>query len=185
MRDRKAHPAYQALARTVRAQLAAFRGEQRSAGRLLDRNLIELRQLGLTGIDFQVLWARAFYFENEGRPEMAAATYDEIRLLWRESEDRHLVLSGLLFAAAFYAENDRSRDTADCLDILNTIAQDNNNPESRATLRGVAAEAAQAESDTGQATHEFQEAIELFRKARLPLETAWMKGVLQVAPARP
>jgi DNA-binding CsgD family transcriptional regulator len=175
LRDRKAHPAYQALARTVRAQLAAFRGEQRSAARLLDRNLIELRQLGLVGIDFQVLWARAFYFENEGRPEMAAATYDEIRLLWRESEDRHLALSGLLFAAAFYAENDRSRDTADCLDILNMIAQDNNNPESRATLRGVAAEAAQAEGDPGQAAHEFQEAIELFRKARLPLETAWLQ----------
>jgi tetratricopeptide (TPR) repeat protein len=175
LRDRKAHPAYQALARTVRAQLAAFRGEQRSAGRLLDRNLIELRQLGLVGIDFQVLWARAFYFENEGRPEMAAATYDEIRLLWRESEDRHLALSGLLFAAAFYADNDRSRDTADCLDILNTIAQDNNNPESRAALRGVAAEAARAEGDTDQAAHEFQEAIELFRKARLPLETAWLQ----------
>ena len=67
LRDRKAHPAYRAIARTVRAQLAAFRGEQRSAARLLDRNLIELRQLGLAGIDFQVLWARAFYFENEGQ----------------------------------------------------------------------------------------------------------------------
>ena len=53
LRDRMAHPAYRALARTVRAQLAAFRGEQRSAGRLLDRNLIELRQLGIVGIDFQ------------------------------------------------------------------------------------------------------------------------------------
>ena len=52
LRDRKAHPAYQAMARTVRAQLAAFRGEQRSAARLLDRNLIEVRQLGLTGFDF-------------------------------------------------------------------------------------------------------------------------------------
>ena len=82
------------------------------------RNLIELRQLGLTGFDFQVLWARAFYFENESRPEMAAATYDEIRLLWREGEDRHLALSGLLFAAAFYADNDRPSDTADCLDLL-------------------------------------------------------------------
>jgi DNA-binding NarL/FixJ family response regulator len=175
LRDRKAHPVYQAIARTVRAQLAAFRGEQRSASRLLDRNLIEIRQLGLTGFDFQVLWARAFYFENEGRPEMAAATYDEIRLLWRESEDRHLALSGLLFAAAFYADNGRPPDTADCLDILHTIAQDNNNPESRATLRAVAAEAAQAEGDTGQTAHEFQEAIELFRNARLPLETAWMQ----------
>ena len=175
LRDRKAHPAYRALARTVRAQLAAFRGEQRSAGRLLDRNLIELRQLGLVGIDFQTLWARAFYFENEEHSELAAATYDEIRLLWRESEDRHLALSGLLFAAAFYADNDRSRDTTDCLDILNTIAQDNNNPESRAAFRGVAAEAARAEGDTGQADRDFQEAIELFRKARLPLEMAWMQ----------
>jgi DNA-binding CsgD family transcriptional regulator len=163
LRDRKAHPAYRALARTVRAQLAAFRGEQRSAGRLLDRNLIELRQLGIVGIDFQTLWARAFYFENEEHPELAAAAYDEIRLLWRESEDRHLALSGLLFAAAFYADNGRSRDTTDCLDILNTIAQDNNNPESRAAFRGVAAEAARAEGETGQADRDFREAIELFR----------------------
>ena len=175
LRDRKAHPAHQAMARTVRAQLAAFRGEQRKAARLLDRNLIEVRQLGLTGFDFQVLWARAFYFENEGRPEMAAATYDEIRLLWREGEDRHLALSGLLFAAAFYADNESPPATADCLDILHTIAQDNNNPESRATLRAVAAEAARAEGDSDQAAREFLEAIELFQKARLPLETAWMQ----------
>jgi tetratricopeptide (TPR) repeat protein len=168
LRDRKAHPAYQALARTVRAQLAAFRGEQRSAGRLLDRNLIELRQLGLVGIDFQVLWARAFYFENEGRPEMAAATYDEIRLLWRESEDRHLALSGLLFAAAFYADNDRSRDTADCLDILNTIAQDNNNPESRAALRGVAAEAARAEGDSDQGGPRISGSNRIVPKSQAP-----------------
>ena len=45
LRDGKAHPAYQAIARTVRAELAVFRGEQRSAARLLDRSLIELRQL--------------------------------------------------------------------------------------------------------------------------------------------
>jgi tetratricopeptide (TPR) repeat protein len=175
LRDRTAHPAYRALARTVRAQLAAFRGEQRSAGRLLDRNLIELRQLGIAGIDFLTLWARAFYFENEGHPELAAAAYDEIRLLWRESEDRHLSLSGLLFAAAFYADNDRSQDASDCLDILNTIAQDNNNPESRAAFRGVAPEAARAEDDTGQANRDCQEAIELFREARLPLEMTWMQ----------
>jgi SAM-dependent methyltransferase len=98
---------------------------------------------------------RAFYFENEGRPEMAAATYDEIRLLWREGEDRHLALSGLLFAAAFYADNGRPPDTADCLDILHTIAQDNNNPESRATLRAVAAEGARAEGDTAKRLTNF------------------------------
>ena len=176
LRDRKAHPAYQAIARAVCAELAVFRGEQRSAARLLDRSLVELRQLGgLAGIDFQVLWAQAFYFENEGQLELAATTYDEIRLLWRQGEDRHLALSGLLFASAFYADNDRARDVADCVDILNTIAKDNNNPESRATLRAVTAEAARAERDASQAIHEFQEAIALFRKARLPLETAWVQ----------
>jgi len=176
LRDRKAHPAYQAIARAVRAQLAVFRGEQRSAARLLDRSLLELKQLGgLAGIDFQVLWAQAFYFENEGQLELAATTYDEIRLLWRQGEDRHLALSGLLFASAFYADNDRSRDIADCVDILNTITKDNNNPESRATLRAVAGEAVRVERNTGDEIHEFQEAIELFRKARLPLETAWVQ----------
>lgn len=37
------------------------------------------------------------------------------------------------------------------------------------------AEAARAERDASQAIHEFQEAIALFRKARLPLETAWVQ----------
>jgi DNA-binding NarL/FixJ family response regulator len=55
------------------------------------------------------------------------------------------------------------------------IAQDNNNPESRATLRAVAGEAARAERHAGQEIHEFHEAVELFRKARLPLETAWVQ----------
>ena len=126
-------------------------------------------------MDFQVLWARAFYFENEGHPEMAAATYDEIRLIWREGEDRHLALSGLLFAAGFYADNDRSRDVADCLDILNrspgitiTPSPAPRSARWRPKRRGPKAIPAKR-------VHEFQEAIELFRKARLPLETAWMQ----------
>jgi hypothetical protein len=64
---------------------------------------------------FKCFGAQAFYFENEGQLELAATTYDEIRLLWCQGEDRHLALSGLLFASAFYADNDRARDVADCV----------------------------------------------------------------------
>ena len=174
LKDRKAHPAYHAIARMVPAMLAAFRGEQRTAGKLLDRNLRELRQLGLAGLDFQLLWARAFYFENEGDLRMAASCYDELRVLWRACEDRHLALSGLLFASAFYTDQKRVSDASDCLDILHVIVRDNSNPESRATLRAVSAETAWAEGDEERAGREFVEAAGMFEKAKLPLETAWI-----------
>lgn len=174
LKDRKAHPAYHAIARMVPAMIAAFRGEQRTAGKLLERNLLELRRLGLAGLDFQLLWARAFYFENEGDFRLAASSYDELRVLWRACEDRHLALSGLLFASSFYKDQGRVSDVSDCLDILHVIVRDNSNPESRATLRAVSAETAWAEDDKERAGQEFSEAAELFEKAKLPLETAWI-----------
>jgi hypothetical protein len=49
---------------------------------------------------------------------------------------RHCIQAVSSGSLAFLnGDNHRARDTADCLDILNTIAEDNNNPESRATLQ--------------------------------------------------
>ena len=101
-----------------------------------------------------------------------------------QSEDRHLALSGLLFASAFYADNDRSRDVADCVDILNTIAQDNNNPESRATLRAVAAEAARAERDTGQAIMNFRKQSNCSEKPDCHWRRPGCNGVLQIVAVK-
>ena len=116
---------------------------------------------------------------------MAAATYDEVRLLWREGEDRHLAFSGLLFAAAFYADHDRPPDAADCLDILHTITQDNNNPESRATLRAVAAGTARAEGDTAKQPANFRKQSNYSGKPSSRWRQPGCSGVLRIAPAIP
>ncbi len=171
--DKKANPVHLAIARLTQAQLASFRGEQRHAGPLLEENLREFRRLGLAGLDFQTLWARAFYFENEGQPGLAAASYDEIRFLWRDTEDRLMAISGMLFASGFYGDQGRPQDAADCLEILHTIFRGNRNPESRAALRAVTAETSLVHGDTKDAVREFRKAVDLYRLAKLPLETAW------------
>lgn len=170
------HRGLRAIALAVRGMVSAFRGERSKARGDLDNSLALLRAEGMTGMEFLVLWALAWWHDSGGDAAAAGAIYDEIRSLWRETEDAHDVIPGLLWAGAHYADHGRPAELADCIDILNHIRGRNDLPECRAALLALGAEQARAEGAAGRAEDALREAAALEAKAGLPLERLWIES---------
>lgn len=172
--DPELHRGLKAIACSVLGMVAAFRGE-RSALRHLEESIRYQRAEGMAGMEFLSLWALAFRHASSGNPAAATATYDEIRSLWRETDDLHDAIPGLLFAGAHYADHGLPDRLADCIDILNRIRRRNDLPECRAALLALGAEQAKLEGDLAAVEVSLQEAAALEGKAGLPLEQLWIE----------
>lgn len=169
------HRGLKAIALAVRGMVAAFRGERGPALKALEESLDYQRAEGMVGMEFLNLWVIAFWYDRNGDKDRASSVYDEIRALWRETDDLHDSIPGLLFAGAHYADLGRSAALADCVDILGRIIARNDLPEARAALKALRAEQARMDGDNQTATRELQEAALLEAKAGLPLERLWIE----------
>jgi DNA-binding NarL/FixJ family response regulator len=169
------HRGLKAIALAIKGMIATFRGERGPALRALEEALAYQRAEGMAGMEFLNLWAIAYWHDCNGDREKASATYDEIRALWRETDDLHDAIPGLLFAGAHYADRGRSAQLADCIDILGRIVARNDLPEARAAIRALGAEQARLEGDADAAHQAFREAAVLEAKAGLPLERLWIE----------
>jgi DNA-binding NarL/FixJ family response regulator len=167
-----------AIALAIKGMIAAFRGERGPALRTLEESLGYQRAEGMVGMEFLNLWVIAYWHDCNGDKERASATYDEIRALWRETDDLHDAIPGLLFAGSHYADRGRSAQLADCIDILGRILSRNDLPEARAALRALGAEQARLEGDPDAAERAWREAAMLEAKAGLPLERLWIESRL-------
>lgn len=170
------HPGLRSIAGAVKGMIAAFRGERGSAFRYLDEALRLQRAEGMVGMEFLTLWALAYWQDRQGESAKACAIYDEIRNLWRESDDLHDSIPGLLFAGAHYADHGRTASLADCIDILGEILRRNDLPEARAALLALAAEQSRLEGDHETSDQALREAAALEVKAGLPLEQLWIES---------
>lgn len=170
------HRGLRGIACGVRGMVSAFRGERSAAFRYLGESLRHQRAEGMVGMEFLSLWALAYWYGCQGEGEKASATYDEIRALWRESDDLHDAVPGLLFAGAHYADLGRAEQLADCIDILGRILRRNDLPEARAALLALGAEQARLEGDADAADRALREAAALQVKAGLPLERLWIES---------
>lgn len=169
------HPALQAIANCVLGMIAAFRGERAPARKRLHLALDRLRVDGLAGLEMFCLWALAHSHEMDGDVAAAAGCYDEIRALWRETEDIHDVVPGLLFAGSHYADTGRPDALADCLDILGSVERRNPIPEARAALALLRAERAALDGDMSRVENELSVAAKRLHEADLPLELLWVE----------
>ena len=168
------HRGLKAIATAVLGMIAAFRGERGACARLEDSLQLQ-RACAMSGMELLTLWALASWQDMNGAPETATAIYDEIRSLWRETDDLHDVVPGLLFAGAHYADRGMSARLADCIDILNAIRQRNDLPECRAALLALGAEQAKLDGDLSRHDEALAEAAALEAKAGLPLEQLWIE----------
>jgi DNA-binding CsgD family transcriptional regulator len=159
---------------SVLGMVGAFRGD-RGAQHHLEMSLQLQRAEAMTGMEFLSLWALGFWHASHGDAQKASASYDEIRSLWRETDDLHDAIPGLLFAGAHYADHGMAAQLADCIDILHRIRSRNDLPECRAALRALDAEQARLEGDAAQCESALIEAAGLEAKAGLPLEQLWIE----------
>jgi DNA-binding NarL/FixJ family response regulator len=169
------HRGLKAIALAIKGMIATFRGERGPALRSLEEALGYQRAEGMVGMEFLNLWVIAYWHDCNGDGDKASTTYDEIRALWRETDDLHDAIPGLLFAGAHYADRGRSAQLADCIDILGRILSRNDLPEARAALRALGAEQARLEGDEDAADRALREAASLATKAGLPLERLWIE----------
>ncbi|HSP41860.1 MAG TPA: helix-turn-helix transcriptional regulator, partial [Luteolibacter sp.] len=159
---------------SVLGMVGSFRGD-RGAQRHLEESLRHLRAESMTGMEFMSLWALGFWHAAHGDPAKASAAYDEIRSLWRETDDVHDAIPGLLFAGSHYADQGMAAQLADCIDILHQIRTRNDLPECRAALLALDAEQFRLEGNDAQTDAMLAEAAALEAKAGLPLEQLWIE----------
>jgi DNA-binding CsgD family transcriptional regulator/tetratricopeptide (TPR) repeat protein len=174
--DPAAHPALKAIAQAVLGMIFAFRGERAPATRHLQASLQAMRVDGMVGLEFFCLWALAYCHQIDGESSAATACYDEVRALWRETEDVHDVVPALLFGGAHYADMGLTDRLTDCVDILGSILRSNPIEEVQAAHLALRAEqAALHDASNPEISVLLDSATARLHTANLPLERLWIE----------
>lgn len=167
-----AHPLLAAIAHTAIGLITQFRGQRRSVRPHLDTALKEAREVQFVGLEFAILWGLACWHEDGGDLDQARAAYDEVRAIWKESEDLNQVVPALLFAGMFYGRQNDAARLADCRDILQRLLHANPFAEARAAAEALDGVALALEKQGPEALHAFERAARRYEESGLPLE-AW------------
>ena len=126
-------------------------------------------------LEFLVFWARGVMADFEGNHPLAAEQYRELFSLWHETEDRMMAVPGVVSAAGFYVDRRDGANLAACCEILNVIAQENQNEETRAASRAVLAETASCHGDLTSAVTLMREAVEGYDRVGTTLEMTFLR----------
>jgi DNA-binding NarL/FixJ family response regulator len=135
----------------------------------------QLRANNVVTLQFLVLWVSGVMADFEGNHALATEQYRELFSLWHETEDRMMAVPGVVSAAGFYADRRDSANLAACCEILNVIAQENQNEETRAASRGVLAETAWYHGDQTNAVALMRDAVEGYDRVGTTLEMAFLR----------
>jgi ATP/maltotriose-dependent transcriptional regulator MalT len=173
--DADALPLARAAVAVVPAMIGLLRGERRHANARLADALLQLRANNVVTLEFLVLWVSGVMADFEGNHPLAGEHYRELFSLWRETEDRMFAVPGVVSAAGFYVDRRDGANLAACCEILNVIAQENQNEETRAASRGVLAETAWYHGDLTSAVALMREAVEGYDRVGTTLEMAFLR----------
>src|SRR6516225_3255806 len=91
-------------------------------------------------MEFFVLWVRGVMADFEGNHSLAAEQYRELFSLWHETEDRMMAVPGVGSAAGLYVDRREGANRGAFCELLNVIAEEKQNEETRAVSRGVLVE---------------------------------------------
>jgi DNA-binding CsgD family transcriptional regulator len=170
-----AFPVARAAVAVVPAMIGVLRGERRHANAQLAEALLQLRANNVVTLEFLVLWVRGVMADFEGNYSLAAEQYRELFSLWHETEDRMFAVPGVVSAAGFYADRCDGANLAACCEILNVIAQESQNDETRAASRAVLAETAWYHGDLTSAVALMREAVEGYDRVGTTLEMTFLR----------
>jgi DNA-binding CsgD family transcriptional regulator len=168
-------PVARAAVAVVPAMIGVLRGERRHANARLAHALLQLRANNVVTLEFLVLWVNGVMADFEGNHSLAGEQYRELFSLWHQTEDRMLAVPGVVSAAGFYVDRRDGANLAACCEILNVIAQENPNEETRAAGRAVLAETASCHSDLTSAVALMREAVEGYDRVGTTLEMAFLR----------
>lgn len=160
------------IAESINGLLAVFRGEMKTARRLLGSSDAEARRLGIGPMELITRAAMALLDELDGQRAAAARRFAELRAFWEHTEDHVDILVGACRAATFFAA-ERDRDSLKAWrGVVDRCVSANPNPESLGSAAFVAGEAAGLEGRWDEAAAHFLHARECFDRSDLALELA-------------
>lgn len=174
--DEEAAPALKAMGACVLGLVHAFRGERGPALRQLDAAMTRFRLDGFAGMEFFAFWGMGYLRYVEGDAGGAVAIFDQVRALWRETDDVHDVVPALLFAGAVYAEGGHADRLADSLDIVGRVLRRHPLGEVKAALAALQAEQARLDGRQAACCLGLAEAAKRYGDLGLPVEQLWLES---------
>jgi DNA-binding CsgD family transcriptional regulator len=150
----------------------AYQGRFSSARRLLTGSLAQSSRLGHYNMAIDSTTALAFVAAAEGQHDEASQHGRAILARWESSDDHHYALSGLRWAAAYFARNEAREDAHLCADALTRVASGTGQPEALAALAHAIAELAMLDGDHDTAALQLTNALDLHRTIDVPFVRA-------------
>src|SRR5262249_53610813 len=150
----------------------AYQGALGSARRLLASSLATSVRIDDFNMIVDTTAGLAWVAATEGADDEAAQHCRTMLARWQDSEDTHLAVRGLRWAAGFLARRGDLAGASAAAEALSRRASVTGHPDALAALAPAIGETALAEGDVATAADQLSRAVELHRGLEIPYERA-------------
>jgi DNA-binding CsgD family transcriptional regulator len=181
-------PGSSAIAHGITGLIRAARGETRPARKSLVEAQTIARRAQLTFAEIFPDFGLALLAELDGNDEEAVRLHERVLDGWRETQDRHDLVPMFTWQATYFGRLGREHELTQRAEALATMASGTGNPETMGALAHALGEVSLLSGDTGEATRQLVQALELFDRLEIPLEvaiTSWRLGCALAAGGEP
>ena len=168
----------------ILGSIHAFRGDVRRARPRLETCLEVAMRIDLISMQLDATAALAWVEDQRGDHDAAAERCRFLLERWDRSDDRHYAISGLRWAACFFAGRGAGAEARACADALARIATDSGQRDALAALAHALGEIALLEGDPAAAVEQITRALDLHATLDIPFERAQVQlraGVVHAA----
>ena len=152
--------------------ILGLRGQTRQARPLLLEAATIARRIELAAMELLSGWGLAIVDSAEGATRAAAGHCWALLERWKQTEERHFVISPLRWATTFFAESGDADGTRACAAALARIAADVGQDEPMSALSHALGETALIDGSVEQASDQFARALVLLQGHDAPFERA-------------
>ena len=160
------------VAEGLLGSIHCFQGRVSSARRLLASSLVASSRLGHYNMAVDSTAALAVVAAIEGAGEEAAGHCRALLGRWQETDDHHYALSGMRWAAAWFARRGERADAHACIEALTRMASASGHAEALAALAHGIAETALLDGDADTAAEQLSRAVDLHSTIDMPFVRA-------------
>jgi DNA-binding NarL/FixJ family response regulator len=161
-----------AVATGMLGSILGLRGQAKRARPLLHEALTLARRIELAAMELLSTWGLAVVDQVEGATESAAGHCWSILERWKQTEDRHYVISLLRWATTFFAESGDAAGARSCAAALARVAEDVGHDEAMSALSHALGETALLDGAAEPAAGHFGRALILLHGVDAPIDRA-------------
>jgi DNA-binding NarL/FixJ family response regulator len=167
-----ATPHASAVATGMFGWILGLRGQTKRARPLLLESLTLARRIELAAMELLSTWGLAIVDEIDGADQSASGNCWSIIERWKQTEDRHYVVSPLRWATTFFAKSGDGVGARTCAAALAQITTDADQNEAMSALSHALGETALLDGSPEQAAGHFAKALVLLPSGDAPFDRA-------------